>query len=353
VSVLDDLAAELVSLASPSRSESKIADLLEGRLRQNAHLEVHRIGDNVIARTSLGRDRRVIVAGHLDTVATGDPVARIEGRTLHGLGSCDMKGTVAAMVLLAEELVDPVVDLTWVLYAREEIARSESGLLEVMAAAPELLQGDVAILGEPTDGIVEAGCQGTLRATITLRGVAAHTARPFTGINAVHRAAPLLAAIADASPRVAVIDGIEFAEQIQVVGISGGRAGNVVPDAVEVVVNHRFAPDRDQVAALDWVMEVVGPHVDLDGGDMVVLDDAADGGLPHLGDPVLSRLVELSGGTVRAKVGWTDVATFSGLGIPAANFGAGDPLVAHHPDEAVNLDSLAAVQNVLRSLLAD
>ena len=150
-----------------------------------------------------------------------------------------------------------------------------------------------------------------------------------------------------------MIDGIEFAEQIQVVGISGGRAGNVVPDAVEVVVNHRFAPDRDQVAALDWVMEVVGPHVDLDGGDMVVLDDAADGGLPHLGDPVLSRLVELSGGTVRAKVGWTDVATFSGLGIPAANFGAGDPLVAHHPDEAVNLDSLAAVQNVLRSLLAD
>ncbi len=352
---LDELAIDLVNLASPSRHEGALADLVEARLNAAAHLEVLRIGDNVIARTSLGRRRRVVVAGHLDTVSTGEAIARVEGRVLWGLGAADMKGTVAAMLLLAASLEEPTVDLTWIFYAREEIGRSESGLLEIERVDPTLLEGEVAILGEPTDGVVEAGCQGTLRVSITLAGVTAHTARPFMGINAIHRSVPLLAALAaeGANPRVALIDGVPFAEQIQVVGISGGSAGNVVPGSATIVVNHRFAPDRDVDQALSWVRSIVDPHLDVDSGDVVVLDDGANGAAPHLDDAVLQRLIELGGGAVRAKVGWTDVATFAALGVPAANFGAGDPLVAHHPDERVDLDSLASVHRILSELLSD
>ena len=352
---LEQLAIDLINVASPSRSEAALAEVIASRLRETSHLNVVRIGDNVVARTKLGRRRRVVIAGHLDTVSTGAAVARADGRLLWGLGAADMKGTVAAMVLLAESLDHPAVDLTWIFYAREEISRSESGLLEVVQHDASLLEGDVAILGEPTDAIVEAGCQGTLRISITLVGVTAHTARPFMGVNAIHRAAPLLATLAAAasSPRVAMIDGIDFAEQIQVVGISGGSAGNVVPGSATVVVNHRFAPDRKVDQALTWVRSIIEPHLDLVGGDEIVVEDAADGALPHLGDPVLHRLVELTGGAVRAKVGWTDVATFAALGLPAANFGAGDPLLAHHPDERVDLDSLAAVHRTLGELLSD
>ena len=352
---LDQLAIDLINIASPSRHEAELADLVEGRLRMLEHLEVVRIGDNVVARTSLGRRRRVVVAGHLDTVSTGEAASRVEGRVLWGLGAADMKGTIAAMILLAEELDVPVVDVTWIFYAREEIGRSESGLLEIERADASLLEGEVAILGEPTDAVVEAGCQGTLRLSITLAGVTAHTARPFMGVNAIHRLIPLLAALAEAAtdPRVAIIDDVPFAEQIQVVGISGGSAGNVVPGSATIVINHRFAPDRNVEQALAWVRSLVDPHLDEDAGDVMVLEDGANGAAPHLDDPVLSRLVELTGGVVRAKVGWTDVATFAALGVPAANFGAGDPLVAHHPDERVDLDSLRQVHRILDGLLTD
>lgn len=350
---LDDLAISLINVPSPSRQERQLADLIEKRLALVEHLDLRRIGDNLVARTSLGRSRRVVIAGHLDTVSTGTPGARVEGRVLWGLGAADMKGTLAAMALLAEELDAPSVDLTWVFYAREEIGRAESGLLEIAETDPSLLHGEVAILGEPTDGVLEAGCQGTLRMSITLAGVAAHTARPFMGLNAIHRTAPLLAALAEAgaSPRVVSIDGVDFAEQIQVVGISGGTAGNVVPDSATVVVNHRFAPDRTLAHAEAWVRSIVEPY--LDDGDEMTLVDGADGAAPHLTHPVLHRLIDLVGGRVRAKVGWTDVATFAALGVPAANFGAGDPLVAHHPDERVDLDSLATVYGVLSALLRD
>jgi len=355
VTALDELAIAFVDVASPSREERALADLVEERLMAAPHLSVTRIGDNVVARTTHGRARRVVVAGHLDTVATGEAGARVEGRVLWGLGSADMKGTLAAMLLLAEQLEEPPVDLTWVFYAREEIGRSESGLLEISEVDASLLAGEVAILGEPTDGFLEAGCQGTLRMSISLVGVAAHTARPFMGVNAIHRAAPLLAALAEAgaSPRVARIDDVDFAEQIQVVGITGGGAGNVVPDRVTVVVNHRFAPDRTLAEAEAWVRGIIAPHLDPSVGDAAVLVDGADGAAPHLHHPVLARLTELAGHRVRAKVGWTDVATFAALGVPAANFGAGDPLVAHHPDERVDLDSLAAVHQVLLDLLSD
>ena len=348
-----DLAVELINTPSPSRSEAAACDLIEQRLSGAGHLELHRIGDNLIARTILGHRRRLVIAGHLDTVSSSEPAAMLEGGILAGLGAADMKGTLAAMAVLAAEVTDPVNDVTWVFYAREEIGRSESGLLEIATAQPELLEGDVAILGEPTSGAVEAGCQGTLRLVIRLGGVKAHTARPFMGVNAIHRSAAVMADLIAATPRRVELDGVTFVEQLQVVSVEGGVGHNVVPDQVTVVVNHRFAPDRDVAAALEWVTSLIEGHLDPDIGDSIELADGADGAAPALGDPVLARLVEITGGQVSAKVGWTDVATFAALGVPAANFGAGDPLLAHHPDEHVAVEQLDSVADALRSLLGD
>ena len=348
-----ELAAELVALASPSRQEAAIADEIERRCRSAPHLNVTRIGDNVVARTSLGRPIRVVVAGHLDTVDTSSPVPRIDGDLLWGLGTVDMKGTVAIMLSLALELDAPAVDISWIFYAREEISRDESGLLELAAADASLLDGDVAILGEPTDGAVEAGCQGTLRMRVTLGGVAAHAARPFAGVNAAHRLGALIAMISAAEPRLVEIDGVRYAEQLEVVGATSGSGGNVLPDQAELVINHRFAPDRSATQAIAWVSELLGPFLDLSLGDKVETIDVADGALPQLEHPTLARLVELSDRPVVAKVGWTDVATFAARGLPAANFGSGDPLLAHHPDERVSRSSLEHVAEVYRRLLTE
>ena len=348
-----DLAAELVGISSPSRHESEIAEFVTTRLAGVAHLEVSHLGDNVVARTNHGASRRVIIAGHLDTVSTGGAIARIEGDDLWGLGAADMKGTVAVMLLLAAELAAPTVDVTWIFYAREEIGRAESGLLEIEAVAPELLVGDVAILGEPTCAAIEAGCQGTLRLVVSIGGITAHSARPFMGVNAIHRAGRVIDAIASAAPRVVVLDGVSYAEQIQVVAVEGGRGHNVVPDRATVTINHRFAPDRTPEEAEAWVRSLITDLVDDSLGDIVEVHDAAQGAAPHLDHPVLQKLLELSDAPVTGKVGWTDVATFAALGVPAANFGAGDPLVAHHPDERVERHSIDAVYNVLRALLTD
>ena len=348
-----DLATTLVEIPSPSRDEAAVADFIEELLGGHEHLEVLRVGENVIARTILGRSSRVIVAGHLDTVSTGAPPACVRDGELWGLGAADMKGTIAVMLSAALELSDPSVDVTWIFYAREEIARSESGLLEIERYDPEILVGDIAILGEPTGDVIEAGCQGTLRVEITVGGVAAHSARPFMGRNAIHRAARIIDAIAEAPVRVVEIDGIHFAEQVQVVGITGGGAGNVVPSEATLLVNHRFAPDRTTEEAGAWLLSVVEDALDPTLGDGLRIVDGAPGALPHLDHPILTQLVELVGGQVTAKVGWTDVATFAERGVPAVNFGAGDPLLAHHLDERVSGASLEAVSAALRSLLVD
>jgi succinyl-diaminopimelate desuccinylase len=244
--------AALVDVASPSRAEGPLVDLIEADLRGHAHLEVTRVGDNLVARTSLGRSERVILAGHTDTVpAAGNERARLVGDRLHGVGSADMKGGLAVMLELARTEMAPAIDVTWVFYAREEIASVESGLAELFTSRPDLLVGDVAILGEPTDAVVEAGCQGTLRVRIRVRGARAHTARPWMGRNAVHRLAAILDVLDRYEERRPVIDGCEFREALQAVAVEGGVAGNVVPDEAQVTVNHRFAPDRTPTEAED------------------------------------------------------------------------------------------------------
>jgi succinyl-diaminopimelate desuccinylase len=344
-------AASLVGISSESYQEEDLANLVEAIVAAQPHLTVTRIGDNVIARTELGRPTRVLVAGHLDTVSSAAGLGRIEGDALYGRGAADMKGTLAVMLTLAQDLVEPRHDLTWVFYAREEVARADSGLREIQVEDASLLEADVAILGEPTAGAVEAGCQGTLRMRLVLEGASAHVARPWMGLNAVRRLEPVLGAINKITVRQVEIDGVVYTEQFEPVGIEGGTGGNVIPDEAAITVNYRFAPDRSAAEAEAWVRSQLEPLLER-AGDRLDVKDLAGGALPALTHPVLAELVEGSGRPVAAKVGWTDVATFAELGVPAANFGAGDPQVAHHADEHVSLGELEHVNDVLRSLLS-
>lgn len=343
--------AELIAIPSVSHAEGAIADHVEQRLRRTPWLEVDRIGDNVVAR-STGPGPRVVLAGHLDTVppnGNGQPVVR--GDVLAGLGAADMKGGLAVMLTLAERLGPPATATTWVFYAAEEVARVHSGLLALAATRPELLAGDVAILGEPTGSVVEAGCQGVLKAEVTVTGSRAHTARPWTGVNAVHRLGPVIDRVAQAPERRPVLDGCHYREALQAVGIAGGVAANVVPDRATLQLNHRFAPDRDPQRAAEALRTLLDPVLDEGRGDRLEVTDRAPAAAPSLDHPVLAALVAATGAPARAKLGWTDVAFFAERGVPAANFGPGDPELAHRPDEQVTAAQLEHAHRVLVDLL--
>ncbi len=338
-----EAALELVAVPSVSRDEARLAALVESRLREVDHLEVERVGDNVVARTTGTHAHRRLVAGHLDTVPGDAASARLEGDRLIGLGACDMKGSLAVMLELALDPTARPFEVTWVFYAREEVARGESGLLELAELRPDLLVADCAVVAEPTGGRVEAGCQGTLRAEVTLTGRRAHTARPFEGRNAIHRLGGLIERVARYEPRRVLLEDVEFVEQLQAVAVAGGVAGNVVPDVATLTLNYRVAPDRDRAAAVAWLNAYLADA--LEEGDRVDDVEWAPAAPPHLAHPALGALVESSGSPPRAKLGWTDVATFAERGVPAANFGAGDPLRAHTSDEyvtAAELDHFAA-----------
>lgn len=341
---------ELCAIPSLSRDEATITDHLDGLLAAVPGLERTRVGDNLVARTDLGRPLRLVLAGHTDTVpANGNAAPRREGTTLWGLGTADMKGGLAVMVELALAVPEPAVDVTYVFYAREEIAAKESGLEELFVERPDLLEGDVAILGEPTDGEVEAGCQGTLRLEVTLAGERAHSARPWMGRNAVHRLGPLLSLLDAHEPRQPVIEGLRFREALQAVGVNGGVATNVIPDSAVVGLNHRFAPDRTPEEAEASVRDLLAPV--LEEGDTIELVDVAPGAAPSLDHPLLVALVERSGLGVRAKLGWTDVARFAARGVPAVNLGAGDSSLAHNRNERVEGDRLDISYRVLHDLI--
>jgi succinyl-diaminopimelate desuccinylase len=342
--------ADLVAIPSESHAEAALADHVVARLSGLDHLTIDRIGDNVVARTHLGRPLRLVVAGHLDTVpANGNQEPRVEGEVLWGLGSADMKGGLAVMLELAVAVPQPAVDVTWVFYTAEEVAAEHNGLGQLFADHRELVTGDAALLGEPTDAALEVGCQGTMRLLVTLRGARAHTARPWMGRNALHRAGHLLAALDSYEERRPILDGCEFREALQAVFAEGGVAGNVVPDRAVISLNHRFAPDRTVEQALAHVEEVVAPY--LDEGDSLEMIDVATPAPPGLNHPLLAALRERSQLDVRAKLGWTDVSRFAAAGIPAANFGPGDSRLAHSKDERVERHSLDAVHRALADLL--
>jgi len=344
---------DLVAIPSESHSEQAIADRVEARLREIRGLVVERIASNVVARTETGKDTRVVLAGHLDTVpANGNREPKVDGDTLWGLGSADMKGGLAVMLALAAGTSAPLVDVTYVFYSGEEVSREYSGLLQIEAAAPGLLQADAAVLGEPTSARIEAGCQGVLRLEVELGGKRAHTARPWMGINAVHRLAPLLERVAGYESREPVIDGCQYREALQAVKVSGGVAGNVVPDRASVVLNHRFAPDRDAAEAETSVRALLTPLLDTARGDRMTVVESQPAAPPALGHPLLNRLLRATELPPRAKLGWTDVAFFSERGVPAVNFGPGDPELAHTAEERVSRAELNRAYTSLRGLLS-
>ena len=341
-----ELTRQLCDIESVSGNERGIADAIEAALAGLAHLQVTRDGDALVARTSLGRDRRVAIAGHIDTVPVNANLpVREEDGFLIGRGTADMKGGVAVALKLAVELTEPVVDVTWIFYDHEEVESDLNGLGRLARNHPDLLEADFAILGEPTKALIEGGCNGTARAEIRLRGVRAHSARSWVGHNAIHDAAPVLAILATYQPAEIEVDGLVYREGLNAVGIAGGVAGNVIPDEAVVTMNYRFAPSRSGEDAVAHLREVFA-------GYEVVITDLAEGARPGLDAPVAQSFLAAVGGVPSPKYGWTDVARFSALGIPAVNYGPGDPLKAHADDERVPMAEILECERGLRAWLS-
>ncbi|OBC12088.1 succinyl-diaminopimelate desuccinylase [Mycobacterium sp. 852013-50091_SCH5140682] len=338
------IAEALVNVESVSHNEKALADAVEHALYRCNHLAVSRFGNTVVARTSGGRQQRVVLAGHLDTVPLNANLpARNDGELLYGLGSCDMKGGVAVALRLAGNCTDALSDLTFIFYECEEVESAANGLAKLASQHPELLQADLAILMEPSNGQIEAGCQGVIDFDITLTGKRAHSARSWQGINAVEAAGPILAKLDSFRPRTPVVDGLTYREGLNAVAVDGGIARNVIPDECRISVNFRFAPDRSEQGAIDFV------HDYFDGYDIAIVD-SAPAAPPGLTGSART-FVEAVGRPPQPKLGWTDVARFAQLGVPALNFGPGDPLLAHTQDEHVPLAQLRACEKTLREWL--
>jgi succinyl-diaminopimelate desuccinylase len=340
------LTARVVDIESVSGAERPLADAIEAALRGLPHLAVHRDGNALVARTALGRARRVILAGHIDTVpVAGNLPSRVERGLLYGCGASDMKSGVAVQLRLAASVPEPAMDVTYVFYDCEEVESERNGLLRLARRSPELLAGDFAVLMEPTGGVVEGGCQGTLRAEISAGGKRAHSARSWQGSNAIHAAGGIIDVLRGYAPRQPDVDGLTYHEGLNAVAVRGGVAGNVIPDECVITVNYRFAPDRSPDQARAHVREVFA-------GWEVRVTDLAGGARPGLADPAAAAFVAAVGGTPRAKLGWTDVARFDALGIPAVNYGPGDPELAHTAGEHVALGEIGECEARMRAWLS-
>ena len=346
------LTHELVCIPSESFQEKEIVDFVAQKLSEAPWLDVTRIGDNIVAKTGDTKGMRLLLGGHTDTVpAQGNDQIRLLEDSIWGIGSADMKGGIAIMLSLALNVPDSAVDMTYVFYAREEVAHKHNGLLEIEANQPELLIADLAILGEPTSGNIEAGCQGTMRFTLELKGERAHTARPWMGRNAIHRLSGVLTAIEDYESRNPVIEGCQYREALQVVKVEGGIAGNVVPDSTTLTINHRVAPDRSLDIAEKEIRDLLEPF--MEPADELKVVDAAPPAKPGLSNPILASMIESHQLNVQAKLGWTDVAFFDQKGIPAANFGPGDATLAHTSNEQVERSSIDQCYLALKQIITE
>jgi succinyl-diaminopimelate desuccinylase len=344
-----DLTRTICDIPSVSDDEQVLADAIHDAVRDLDHLDVYRDGDTIVARTDLGRDRRVVIAGHIDTVPINAnlPVRDLDidgAAHLWGRGTVDMKAGVAVQLKLAAELIAPRADITWMWYDHEEVDADLNGLTRLARTRPDLFAGDFAILGEPSNGQVEGGCNGNLRVIVRTAGIRAHSARAWVGDNAIHKAAPILSRLAEYRPREVPVEGLVYREGMNAVSISGGVAGNVIPDLCEVEVNYRFAPSRSVEEAADHVRDVLA-------GFSVEVVDGVAGARPGLDAPLAQEFLAAVGAEPRPKYGWTDVARFSALGVPAVNYGPGDPSLAHHDDERVPIAQIEDVERGLRAWL--
>jgi succinyl-diaminopimelate desuccinylase len=345
-----DLLRQLIDIESVSGHEREIADRVEASLVRHDHLRTIRDGNVVVARTELGRAERVVIAGHLDTVPiAGNVPSWMTGSgddlTIWGRGACDMKAGIAVQLNAAAALTDPRRDVTWVFYDQEEVTADLNGLGRLAASRPNLLAGDFAVLCEPSNARIEGGCQGTMRLEIELTGRAAHSARAWMGHNAIHAAAPILQTLVEHRPLEVEVDGLVYREGLNVVKIKGGHAGNIIPDRCHLEINYRFAPDKDAVAAEAYVRDLLP-------GYPLAVTDVATGARPGLDHPAAAEFVAAVGGQPSAKFGWTDVARFSEMGVPAVNFGPGNPSKAHADDEHCPAADVYACRDALITWLA-
>ena len=344
-----ELTRTICDIESVSGNETQLADAIESALRGFDHLEVIRDGDAIIARTNLGRSKRVVIAGHIDTVPVAEnlPVKFLQferEQVLWGRGTVDMKAGVAVQLKLAATITEPNVDVTWVFYDHEEVDAALNGLGRISRNRPELLNAQFAVLCEPSSAQVEGGCNGTMRATVTTRGVKAHSARPWMGENAIHKMGEVLVKLAAHTPDEVEVDGLVYRESLNAVMASGGIATNVIPDECQITVNYRFAPSKSAADAEAHLREFFAGH------ELVVVD-VAEGARPGLDLPEAADFVAAVGSTPKPKYGWTDVARFSALGIPAVNFGPGDPNKAHADDENVPVSQIYACETALAKWL--
>lgn len=343
---LDALTCALIDIPSVSGDEKVIADSVQASLSGLGHLDISRFGHTIVARTNLGHSERIILGGHLDTVPANDNLkSEPRDSRIYGLGACDMKGGVAVALKLARQLEAPTKDITYLFYECEEVDSARNGLAKLAVGSPEMLEGDFAVLMEPTNAGIEAGCQGSLRFELNVDGQRAHSARSWMGSNAIHSAGDVLAILNAYQPRVVEIDGLEYREGLNAVGIHGGIAGNVIPDLTTVTINYRYAPSRSPQEAIEHMKEL------FEGYEVIVKDNAS-GALPGLGQTAGKTFLDQIAEDPRPKFGWTDVARFSELGIPAVNFGPGDPSLAHHKDEFVEVDQLESVYRALHDWLS-
>ncbi|HSN44198.1 MAG TPA: succinyl-diaminopimelate desuccinylase [Propionibacteriaceae bacterium] len=331
----------VVDIESVSGNEARLADEVEHVLRAQPHLTVDRLGDTVIARTPRGNAQRVVIAGHLDTVpVAGNLPSWVADGRVYGRGTCDMKGGVAVALKVACATSEPTRDVTWIFYDNEEVEATKNGLGRVARERPDLLAADFAVLMEPTGAVVEGGCQGTLRFILETRGLAAHSARAWLGHNAIHDMADVFATLQAYVPPTVGVDGLDYREGLNAVGITGGIAGNVIPDVCRMEINYRFAPDKSVDEAEAFVRALFGGH-------QLELTDASPGARPGLDQPAAAGFLAAVGGIPRPKFGWTDVSRFSELGVPAVNFGPADPGKAHADDEFCPIDDLATCHDAL------
>ncbi|WP_382304965.1 succinyl-diaminopimelate desuccinylase [Herbiconiux sp. UC225_62] len=343
------LTQQICDVESVSGDETLLADAIVAALADASHLEIFRDGDTIVARTNLGRAQRVAIAGHIDTVPLNANLPTryetIDGVDyLWGRGTADMKAGTAVQLKLAAELVAPTVDITWMWYDHEEVSNELNGLTRLAANRPDLFAADFAILGEPSNSQIEGGCNGNLRAEIRAYGLRAHSARSWVGDNAIHKASTILDTLAAYQAREVEVDGLVYREGLNAVGITGGVAGNVIPDEVMVHVNYRFAPSRSGDEAIAHIHEL------FPGFDIRIVD-LAEGARPGLDAPLAQRFLAAVGGVAKPKYGWTDVARFSAMGVPAVNYGPGDPLKAHADDERVSLQQIVDCEAGLRAWL--
>lgn len=341
-----DLTAQLIDIPSQSHHEHDLANQVESALKECSHLEVIRIDNNVIATNHRGRAERVILAGHLDTVpANGNLPHSRDGEVISGLGACDMKGGVAASLHVARNVVDPNRDVTFIFYEAEEVAAEFNGLKKIGERAPQYLDADFAVLMEPSNAQIEAGCQGTLRCEVIATGERAHSARSWMGVNAIHEASKIMEILDRFEPEQPVIDGLTFREGLNAVGISGGVAGNVIPDSCTVTVNYRFAPNKSEEQARALMQSLFGQW-------QIVVTDSAPGALPGLDHNAAQQFIKATGAGVAPKFGWTDVARFAQMKTPAVNYGPGNPSLAHTQGECVSISELRRVADTITSWLS-